>query len=152
MKLPALSAAVLILASASVAQAASTERLSVVANGEIVGSVEAVTDGAKTSVDYKVDNNGRGPKHHEDIVLGKGGLPVSWTIKGSSLMGGPVEESFAWTDGKARWKSQADAGETPAPAAPLYTSTTTAPGLRTSMPAPPWPIPAARSPFCRPAS
>ncbi|WP_454713625.1 amidohydrolase family protein [Caulobacter segnis] len=115
-----MSAAVLILASASVAQAASTERLSVVANGEIVGSVEAVTDGAKTSVEYKVDNNGRGPKHHEDIVLGKGGLPVSWTIKGSSLMGGPVAESFAWTDGTARWKSQADAGETTSATAPLY--------------------------------
>lgn len=117
MKLPVLA---LLLACASAAQAATTERLSVIANGEVVGAVEAVTDGARTSVEYKVDNNGRGPKHHEDIVLGKGGLPVSWTIKGSSLMGGPVEESFAWTDGKARWKSQADAGETASPAAPLY--------------------------------
>ncbi|MBO9545257.1 hypothetical protein [Caulobacter sp.] len=41
-------------------------------------------------------------------------------IKGSSLMGGAVEESFSWTDGKARWKSQADAGEAASATAPLY--------------------------------
>jgi imidazolonepropionase-like amidohydrolase len=100
--------------------AATTERLSVVSNGEVVGSVVAVTDGDRVSVDYAVNDNGRGPKHHEDIVLGPAGIPVSWTIVGTSLMGGPVEEHYSWTGGIARWKSQADAGETRTAKPALY--------------------------------
>jgi imidazolonepropionase-like amidohydrolase len=90
--------------------AATTERLSVVSNGEVVGSVIATIDGNRTAVDYSVDDNGRGPKHHEEIVEGPGGIPVSWTIKGTSLMGGPVEEHYEWSNKVARWKSQADSG------------------------------------------
>lgn len=102
------------------ALAAETERLSIVSNGETVGSLVAVTDGGRVTVDYRVDNNGRGPKHREDIVLGPGGVPVSWTIRGTSLMGGPVEERYRWADGRAEWKSQADAGSGSAKAPPLY--------------------------------
>ena len=96
---------------AAPAPAATTERLSVVSNGDVVGSVVAVTDANRVSVDYAVSDNGRGPKHHEDIVLGPSSIPVSWTIRGTSLMGGPVEEQYAWSNGVARWKSQADSGQ-----------------------------------------
>jgi hypothetical protein len=117
--LGALTALLLVSTSAS-ALAAVVEKLSVVSNGEIVGDLTAATDGTRVSVDYRVDNNGRGPKHHEDIVLGPGGVPTAWTIKGSSLMGGAVDESYAWSQGKARWKSQADAGEVASPQPSLY--------------------------------
>lgn len=101
-------------------QAAETERLSIIANGEVVGSVVAVSEGSRTTVDYRVDNNGRGPKHREEIELGEGGVPVAWTIAGTSLMGGKVEESFRWSAGRAEWKSQADEGGIEAARAPLY--------------------------------
>jgi imidazolonepropionase-like amidohydrolase len=102
------------------ALAATTERLSVVSNGEVVGSIVAVTDGQKVSVDYAVVDNGRGPKHHEEILLGPNEVPVSWSIKGTSLMGGPVEEQYLWSNGIARWKSQADSGEAKAGRPQLY--------------------------------
>nr|WP_183987225.1 amidohydrolase family protein [Sphingomonas jinjuensis] len=100
--------------------AAQTERLSVVANGEIVGTVVATTTGNRVSVDYRVDDNGRGPKHREEIELGAGAMPVGWTIAGSSLMGGPVSEQYRWAAGRATWKSQADSGAVASAAPGLY--------------------------------
>ena len=110
----------LTLAAAGPVTAATTERLSIIANGEVVGHLQGITDGSQVSVDYYVDNNGRGPKHKESIVLGPGAVPVQWSIKGTSLMGGAVEEHFGWKDGRATWISQADKGEAAADTAPLY--------------------------------
>ncbi|MCG2842074.1 amidohydrolase family protein [Sandaracinobacter sp. RS1-74] len=100
--------------------AETTESFTIIANGEPVGRLEAVTDGAKVSVDYHVDNNGRGPKHREALVMGAGGVPLSWTISGTSLMGGRVEESYRWANGRAQWVSQADKGSVKAATPPLY--------------------------------
>lgn len=102
------------------ASAQTTETLSIVSNGEQVGSIVAVTDGARVSVDYRVDNNGRGPKHREEIVLGPNGIPSSWQIRGTSLMGAGVDERFDWADGGARWASQADQGAVAALEPTLY--------------------------------
>jgi len=112
--------AALLLSVSTTAWAETTERLSIVANGETIGSVVAVSDGDRTIVDYRVDNNGRGPKHREEVIFGQGGVPTSWTIKGSSLMGGAVDESYRWGKGSAQWASQADAGTVKAAQPPLY--------------------------------
>lgn len=98
----------------------STERLSIVANDEVVGSLVATSDGDRTTVDFRVDNNGRGPKHREELRVDRDGVPLSWTIQGTSLMGGAVDESYAWAGGSANWSSQADAGARKASRAPLY--------------------------------
>lgn len=102
------------------ALAATQENLSIVSGGEIVGNLDATTEGTHISVDYRVDNNGRGPKHHEDVELDGSGVPVAWSVLGTSLMGGKVEERYAWKAGRATWKSQADAGSTKAARPPLY--------------------------------
>jgi len=102
------------------AGAQTTETLSIVSNGEQVGAIVAVTEGRRVSVDYRVDNNGRGPKHREDIVLGANGIPTLWHVRGSSLMGAAVDERYAWSDGAARWASQADKGNVAAPDPQLY--------------------------------
>lgn len=117
----------LTLLAAAVTQAA--ERLSVVSNGEVVGYVAAARDGATTTIDYYVDNNGRGPKHRETIVAADSGngTPVAWRIEGTSLMGGAVEESYRYADGRAAWTSQADAGEAAAEAPPLYVANDASP-------------------------
>ena len=81
------------------AQAGTTERFSVVANGENVGHVVAVRNGATIDIDYAVSDNGRGPKHKEHLVLGSNGIPVEWSIEGTSLMGGPVSEHASWKNG-----------------------------------------------------
>lgn len=108
------------LIAAAPLHAAEPERLSIVSNGEIVGSVVGTTDGNRVTVDYHVDDNGRGPKHREEIVLGPGGIPTQWTITGTSLMGAAVSEQYRWANGQARWTSQADKGEAPAATPGLY--------------------------------
>jgi len=112
--------ALLLMTSATGVLAATIERLSVVNNGEVVGTVVGATDGNRTKVAYAVDDNGRGPKLDEEIEIGPDGIPVRWTAKGRSLMGGPVEEQFVWENGRARWSSQADGGEVTSARPPLY--------------------------------
>lgn len=116
--LKTISAALLLGASATAF--AATETLSILSNGEKVGSVVVDSQGDRATVDYRVDNNGRGPKHREELTFGAGGIPTAWTIKGTSLMGGTVDESYRWSGGRAQWSSQADAGSAKAKQPPLY--------------------------------
>lgn len=94
--------------------------LSIVSNGEVVGWVNATREGNRLSIDYHVDDNGRGPKHREDILFGDDGFPTAWTVKGTSLMGGAVSESYSWSKGRAVWASQADSGNVLAHKPRLY--------------------------------
>lgn len=116
--LKTLSAALLLGASATAF--AATETLSILSNGEKVGSVVVDSQGDRATVDYRVDNNGRGPKHREELTFGADGIPTAWTVKGTSLMGGTVDESYRWSGGRAQWSSQADAGSAKAKQPPLY--------------------------------
>jgi hypothetical protein len=119
--LPArLAGSLTLLLLASSAHAATTDRFSVVANGETVGHIIATQDGPTVDIDYAVSDNGRGPKHKEHLVLDASGTPSQWTIQGASLMGGPVSETLAWKDGVESWTSQADHGQVKAAAPRLY--------------------------------
>ncbi|MDO9607900.1 MAG: amidohydrolase family protein [Brevundimonas sp.] len=95
-------------------------RYAVIANGERVGHLVVDQVGSTVDIDYHVDNNGRGPKHKEHVVLGLGGVPKLWTIEGVSLFGARVDERFEQGDGVLRWRSQADSGERPAATPSLY--------------------------------
>jgi amidohydrolase family protein len=92
----------------SVLGASGDERLIVIGNGEKVGYLHAKSSPDHVEVEYHVDENGRGSKTHESIVLGSDGLPRAWTVKGSSLYGAPVDESFEWHAGTAAWKTLND--------------------------------------------
>lgn len=125
-------AATLASACAFAAHAASAptpapQSLVLIANGETVGYLKASAHGDTYEVDYHVDNNGRGPKHHETIVLGEHALPLAWTVAGTSLMGGQVAERYRWHDGVAEWSSQADRGRTPQPQPKLYVTNDSSP-------------------------
>lgn len=115
-----LAALALFAGAATGALAAETQKLSIIANGETVGSITATTEGDHVGVDYRIDDNGRGPKHHEDLVMGPGGVPLSWTVDGTSMMGGQVKEAYHWANGRAEWKSQADSGRVAAARPQLY--------------------------------
>lgn len=98
------------------ASAAAQERFSVVGNGEVVGSLVATIEGdpaaaADVNIDYRVSNNGRGPKLHERIKIGAGSVPTEWVVDGSSLMGGAVKERFSSNGKRLHWESQADKGD-----------------------------------------
>ncbi len=82
----------------------------IIQNRESVGHLKVEETDLSAEIDYYVDSNGRGPKHKEELTVDEAGVPVSWLIEGTSLMGGSVQESFAITDGVARWLSQADSG------------------------------------------
>lgn len=99
---------------------AETFRYVVIANGEKVGHLVADVRGRSTSVDYAVNNNGRGPKSREKIEIDAAGMPVAWTIEGESLFGSPVQEHFTWKAGQAEWLSQADKGQAAAAKPLLY--------------------------------
>jgi imidazolonepropionase-like amidohydrolase len=107
----------LILANPSVA---GVQRYSVVASGENVGTLTVELNDRIAAVDYAVSNNGRGPKLRETIELDEGGIPIRWTIDGSSLFGNSVQERYSWTRGIAEWSSQADQGRVKARTPPLY--------------------------------
>jgi hypothetical protein len=121
MTIARLCCALLLGAAAIPAHAAPVSRHYVmVANGEKVGTLAVEDTPGHASVDYRVDNNGRGPKHREELTLGPDGIPVAWSVLGTSLMGGSVAERYSWAKGIAHWSSQADTGEVKADHAPLY--------------------------------
>jgi Amidohydrolase family len=104
----------------TIAHATTTERFSILANGETVGHVVAIQNGQAVDIDYAVSDNGRGPKHKEHLVLNATGIPVEWSIEGNSLMGGSVSEHLTWKNGVESWVSQADKGEVNTPSPRLY--------------------------------
>ncbi|MFN4296303.1 MAG: amidohydrolase family protein [Brevundimonas sp.] len=99
----------------------------VISGGEPVGWMLVDLDGRTVEIDYHVDNNGRGPKHQERLELDADGYPVLWTIDGTSLFGGAVNERFERSDGRLSWTSQADAGQAPAPEPVLYVANDASP-------------------------
>lgn len=109
--------------------AAEVQNFVVIANGEKVGHLTADVQGRKVAVDYGVSNNGRGPKAKEAIELDASGVPVSWSIDGSSLFGSPVQERFAWSAGQAQWTSQADKGQVAAAKPILYAANDASPWM-----------------------
>lgn len=108
---------------------AEVQKFTVIANGEKVGHLTADVQARSASVDYAVSNNGRGPKAKEQIAFDASGMPVTWTIEGSSLFGSPVSERFSWKPGSAEWTSQADKGAIPAPKPLLYVGNDASPWM-----------------------
>lgn len=82
---------------------AETLRYSVVANGETVGTVMVETDGATAQISHDVKNNGRGPTIEESVTLDGAGLPVRWTLDGTSTFENPIAERFVRDGSQASW-------------------------------------------------
>jgi Amidohydrolase family len=99
---------------------AATRNYALISNGERVGKLEVVASGNAVQIDWRVDDNGRGPKMKERVELDRSGMPVQWQIEGTGWVGAPVKESFTFKDGTARWKSIDDEGEAKADRPPLY--------------------------------
>lgn len=106
---------------------ASTDRYSVVASDEKVGSLVATTNGSTVETVYEVNNNGRGPKLRERIVLGAKSIPNEWRIEGKTTFGSEVDELYTWRNGSLQWRSQADSGKQKSKQPMLYVANNSSP-------------------------
>ena len=112
----ALAAALLPLAPAH----AETQSYSVISGGKVVGHLDAKTEASRTTIDFDVKNNGRGPTMAEVIELGADGLPARWDVTGKTTFGSKVEEHFLRTGAKATWTDSTGPGSAPAKGPTLY--------------------------------
>lgn len=64
-----------------------------------------------TVVRFNYKDNGRGPDVVERISQRPDGQIVEYEVKGSSTMGGPVDERFLLQDGLAQWRSPSEQGQ-----------------------------------------
>jgi len=82
---------------------AQTTTFSVIFGGKKIGHLMAETKGDVTTVEYDYKDNGRGPTISEVIRTGPGGLPVEWSIRGTTTFGSKVDEHFSQTASRAEW-------------------------------------------------
>jgi hypothetical protein len=103
------------------------EHFSVLAGGKIVGSLEADTTGARTSITYDYKNNGRGPTIAETIEVDPKGLPTRWHVSGTTTFGTPINESYQWSAGTATWEDSIGKDHHAAREPALYVAQNTSP-------------------------
>jgi imidazolonepropionase-like amidohydrolase len=116
----------LALAAASPAFAVD-ESYSVVIAGNRVGHVKVSIDGDVRRIDYDVKNNGRGPTIAETMELGGDGLPVAWTITGSTTFGSKVDETWSRDGDRAAWRDSAGEGTATVEGSHIYVGQSASP-------------------------
>ena len=102
------------------AASADISKFSVVTGGKNVGHLTADTNGATTTIDYDVKNNGRGPTMAEVITRDAAGLPTAWSIKGATTFGSKVEEHFSREGANASWTDAAGSAHANGAASAVY--------------------------------
>jgi imidazolonepropionase-like amidohydrolase len=94
-----------------VSQGAQASHFTLMTAAGPIGTLAVTENGNRVDSDWRVDDNGRGPKLKEHIEVDKSGLPVLWQIEGHSEVGAPVQESFRVDGSKGKWTSLDDSGE-----------------------------------------
>ena len=80
-------------------------------NGEVAGHQRVrQVDARRLRVDYRFTENGRGPVLAEEFRFGPGGALLEFHVRGTSEMGGVVDEHFIRTGGLAQWQSASERG------------------------------------------
>lgn len=103
---------------------AAVERYTVMTSSRAVGTLvadsspDAGGETAKIAYDYK--NNGRGPTMAETLTLNAAGLPVNWTVTGTTTFGSKVDERFGLEGTTARWTDATGSGKAEVTAPTLY--------------------------------
>ncbi|WP_339825885.1 amidohydrolase family protein [uncultured Arenimonas sp.] len=106
---------------------AQDERFSVIAGETRVGHLVASTSANRVEIDFDYKNNGRGPTLAESLEFGAAGLPVAWTVSGSTTFGSKVDERFEWAADKATWRDSTGPGEAATDLPKLYISQSASP-------------------------
>jgi imidazolonepropionase-like amidohydrolase len=110
------------------AAAADGARYSTIFGGKNIGHVFVTTSGNRSTVDYDVKNNGRGPTIAETITFDKEGLPESWAVSGTTTFGSKVDERFSRSGSRASWTDSTGKGS----------ATLTAPAVYVAQSGSPW--------------
>lgn len=111
----------LVLLPGMVGAAETIEYVALVDGGKQAGHQKVVHgDDGVTRVDFLFKDNGRGPELKEEYVLAADGTFATYSVKGASTFGAPVDENFRVENGVAIWKSTSDAGEQPLTAGAAY--------------------------------
>ena len=108
-----------VMASTATAQAP-RERFVVMSSGQEVGHLHVTRSGTRVETDYRIDDNGRGPKIRETWQLGSDGLPRRLTLAGRTTFGSPAKESFRLGGGRAEWRTLNDRGSAAASGPAAY--------------------------------
>jgi hypothetical protein len=99
---------------------ADTSTFTFITGGKNVGHLIAETTGDQTTIDFNVKNNGRGPTIAETVKLDAAGLPIEWSIRGSTTFGSKVAEHFTRKGGRAEWLDSTGKGHATVRAPSLY--------------------------------
>lgn len=101
-----------------------TERFSVIFGGTTVGHLNVDSTGNRSVIDFDYKNNGRGPTMKETLTVDAAGLPMSWTVDGTTTFGSKVSERFARSGGgsgvRANWTDSTGKGSAKIGAPSLY--------------------------------
>ena len=92
----------------------------IMVSGVEIGAMDVLRAGPAITVDYEYRNNGRGPTMEEAIVLDENGFPMAWSIEGNTTFGNAVNETFALSDGTAKWVDSTGEGQAAADAPAMY--------------------------------
>jgi imidazolonepropionase-like amidohydrolase len=110
---PAALLAVSVLGASAVPAADAVTRYTVLIENRVSGSqVTTVHSGGAIDVAMSYKDNGRGPDIREHYQFAPDGSLASFTVKGTSTFGGPIDESYSLKGGRAQWRSEADHGAT----------------------------------------
>src|SRR3954471_18337911 len=81
-------------------------------SGNRAGSASSRRDADGTLTDsFEFNDRGRGSNTTSTYRLDARGVPVSLHTTGNDYWKNPVDETFAWNDGRATWKSASEKGE-----------------------------------------
>lgn len=96
------------------------ERFVIFSGSERTGEVEVTDDDERMHVTYGVFNNGRGARLDERLRVNADFIPLEWTVTGTSLMGGQVQEKLTTDGTNQSWAGQSDEGTDTGPRLKLY--------------------------------
>lgn len=94
---------IIIASTAGMPALGDTEKFVVMIGEKNVGHLHAAVSAARTTIDFDVKNNGRGPTIAETLVIDSQGLPRAWQIRGTTTFGSKVAESFTRTAKQTQW-------------------------------------------------
>ena len=95
---------------------AQTTEYRAITNDVDVGYVTVDRDGNRVQIETDIKQNGRGPTTSEVVVFGDDGIPVSWTVQGTTTFGSPIDERYGLENGKPVWLDASGGGQADAPA------------------------------------
>ncbi len=106
---------------------ADTYTYSVIFGEKKVGHLTAETKGDRTTIDYDVKNNGRGPTIAESITLDAAGLPTEWSVKGTTTFGSKISEHFIRKGARAEWVDSTGKGHSTVHTPSIYLAQSSSP-------------------------